>query len=158
TAAGEGGAERHVLCVRASDGKVLWQRTAAKDVPRERTHQWNGFASPSCATDGKRVYAFFGTPGLFCYDVEGEPLWKHDFGTFVSEAGWGTAASPFLYEDLVIQNCDNDAGQPGAAPAALVALDKRTGKPGWSTPRNQGRGFSTPRLVKATGGRLDLVL
>ncbi len=157
TAASEGGVERYVLCLRAGDGKVLWQRTAAKDVPRERTHAWNGYASPSCATDGTRVYAFFGTPGLFCYDYEGKLLWKHTFGTFVSKAGWGTAASPFLHEDLVIQNCDNDGGD-GAAPAALVALDKKTGKPVWTTPRDQGRGFSTPRLIKMAGGRIDLVL
>jgi outer membrane protein assembly factor BamB len=158
TAASRGGAERYVLCVRASDGKVLWQRTAARDVPAERTHSWNGFASPSCATDGKHVYAFFGTPGLFCYDIDGKPVWKHNFGTFVSQAGWGTAATPFLYEDLVIQNCDNDGGEPGAAPEALVALDKTTGKPRWSTLRNQGRGFSTPRLIRMAGGRVDLVL
>ena len=157
TAASEAGAERYVLCLRAGDGKLLWKRTAASDVPRERTHEWNGFATPSCATDGKHVYAFFGTPGLFCYDREGKQVWKHPFGTFVSKAGWGTAASPFLVDGLVIQNCDNDGG-PGAAPAALVALDARTGKPRWSTPRDQGRGFSTPRLIKVAGGRVDLVL
>jgi outer membrane protein assembly factor BamB len=158
TAASPGGAERSVLCVRASDGKVLWQRTAARDVAPEQSHEWNGFASPSCATDGQRVFAFFGTPGLFCYDVEGKFLWKHNFGIFVSQTGWGTAASPFVYEDLVIQNCDNDGGVAGAAPAALVALDTKTGKPRWSTPRDQGRGFSTPRLIKTAGGRVDLVL
>jgi outer membrane protein assembly factor BamB len=157
-ASADGGAERSVLCVRAGDGKILWQRTAASNVARERTHQWNGFASPSCTTDGKHVYAFFGTPGLFCYDTEGKEVWKHGFGTIVSKAGWGTAASPLLYEDLVIQNCDNDGGEPGAAPAALVALDSKTGKPRWTTPRNQGRGFSTPRLMKMADGRTDLVL
>jgi outer membrane protein assembly factor BamB len=152
------GGERHVLCVRATDGKVLWQRTAARDVPAEASHPWNGHASPSCATDGQHVYAFFGTPGLFCYDVEGNEVWQHRFGTFYSKAGWGTAASPFLYEDLVIQNCDNDGGKEDAAPAALVALDRKTGKVRWSTPRDQGRGFSTPRLIRMAGGRIDLVL
>jgi outer membrane protein assembly factor BamB len=166
TASGAGGSERHVLCVSARDGKVLWQQTASRGVDPGRTHAWNGYASASCATDGERVYAFFGTPGLFCYDVEGKLLWKHAFGAFTSEAGWGTAASPFLFEDLVIQNCDNDgpralpAGSKPeqAAPMDLVALDKRTGEVRWSTPRNQGRGFSTPRLISVAGGRVDLVL
>jgi hypothetical protein len=157
TGAGERGAERYLLCVRAGDGKKLWQRTVAKDLDAEKTHPWNGFASASCATDGKHVWAFFGTAGLHCYTVDGKFAWKHNFGVFTSDTGWGTAASPFLYEDLVIQNCDNDGG-PGAAPMALVALEKTTGKVRWSTPRNQGRGFSTPRLIKVAGGRTDLVL
>jgi outer membrane protein assembly factor BamB len=157
TAAGARGAERHVLCIRASDGKVLWQRTPASAVGPEKSHVWNGWASPSCATDGSHVYAFFGTPGLFCYDMDGKEVWRKTFGEFKSNEGWGTGASPFLFGDTVIVNCDNDGG-PGAAPAALVALDKRTGKQRWSTPRDQGRGFSTPRLIPVAGGRIDLVL
>ncbi|MSR32848.1 MAG: hypothetical protein EXR99_15240 [Gemmataceae bacterium] len=158
------GAERRVVCVDAATGKVLWNQLASKGVAPGKSHQWNGYASASCATDGERVYAFFGTPGLFCYSVEGQLLWKKSFGIFTSEAGWGTSASPFLYEDLVIQNCDNDgdmalpAGATGSAPMSLVALDKKTGQERWSTPRNLGRGFSTPRLLTVAGGRVDLVL
>jgi outer membrane protein assembly factor BamB len=157
TSAGERGAVRTVMCVRTTDGKLLWERVAAKDVPTEKTHEWNGHASPSCVTDGKHVWAFFGTPGLFCYDLDGNLIWKKTFGIFHSAAGWGTAASPFLYEDTVILNCDNDGGRY-AAPSALVALEKATGKVRWSTPRVGGRGFSTPRLMKVANGRTDLVL
>jgi len=160
------GQDRLVFCIRTTDGKILWQQTAAKGVAPEKSHSWNGYASPSCTTDGKYVYAFFGTPGLFCYDFDGKLIWSHSFGVFTSSAGWGTAASPFLFEDLVIQNCDNDGPKALAsgakpediAPMALVALDKATGKVRWITPRNQGRGFSTPRLMPVAGGRLDLVL
>ena len=165
TASNAKGSELYVLCVRASDGKILWQRTAAKDVVADKTHQWNGYASPSCATDGKCVVAFFGTPGLFCYDLDGEPLWHREFGVFTSETGWGIGASPIIYNDLVILNCDNDGprglprgGKAETAPMNLVALDKKTGKPVWQTPRDMGRGFSTPRLMRVAGGRLDLVL
>jgi outer membrane protein assembly factor BamB len=166
TCAGDKGHDRSVLCVRATDGKVLWERLAAREPDPGRSHAWNGYASPSCATDGSHVYAFFGTPGLFCYDLDGRPVWQHSFGTFTSETGWGVGASPCLFEDLVIQNCDNDGPRalpPGhkpedAAPMALVALDKRTGKVRWTAPRNQGRGFSTPRLLPVAGGRVDLVL
>jgi outer membrane protein assembly factor BamB len=164
TAATKDGKEGYVLCVRKKDGKLLWKQVAFKGVKPGQTHQWNGYASASCATDGERVYAFFGTPGLFCYDVHGKRLWKHYFGVFTSV--WGTSASPFLYENLVIQNCDHDApnGEPGRAkqsepaPMALVALDKKTGTERWQTPRNQGRGFSTPRLITTPQGRIDLVL
>ncbi len=166
TSASPNGKERLVLCLSTRDGKVLWQRDATRDATPERTYSWNGYASASCVTDGKYVYAFFGTPGLFCYDFDGRLIWKHDFGVFTSAAGWGTASSPFLFEDLVIQNCDNDgpgalpkgAGSEKAAPMALVALDKKTGEARWRAPRNQGRGFSTPRLMTMAGGRIDLVL
>jgi outer membrane protein assembly factor BamB len=166
TAASSDGKQRLVLCISTRDGKILWQRAATDTAPRERTYPWNGYASASCVTDGQAVYAFFGTPGLFCYDMDGKLLWKHDFGVFTSAAGWGTAASPFLFEDLVIQCCDNDgaAALPKdaqgmkAAPMALMALDKKTGALRWTTPRNQGRGFSTPRLMTMAGGRVDLVL
>src|SRR5204862_58295 len=132
-----------------------------KGVTPGQTHQWNGYASASCATDGQRVYAFFGTPGLFCYDIAGKPVWNQSFG--VMNSVWGTSASPFLYEDLVIQNCDHDGGKGASArdsskkiaPMALVALDKKTGKLRWQTPRNQGRGFSTPRLITTPQGRVD---
>jgi outer membrane protein assembly factor BamB len=143
--------------LRASDGKLLWQKTAASGVARERTHEWNGFASPSCAIDGTRVVAFFGSPGVFCYDLEGTLLWKKELGTFTSVAGWGTAASPVIFQDTVILNCDNDGGL-GAAPANLLALETKTGKVRWSTPRDQGRGFSTPLLAKVANARTDLVL
>jgi outer membrane protein assembly factor BamB len=166
TASKGDGDERLVLCVRAVDGKIVWQRTASKGVPPGKTHAWNGFASASCATDGQHVYAFFGTPGLFCYDMDGRPVWQHSFGFFADAAGWGNAASPFLYDDLVIQNCDNDGpkARPAGtkaedvAPMALVALDKNTGTMRWTTSRDQGRGFSTPRLMAVEAGRIDLLL
>jgi outer membrane protein assembly factor BamB len=166
TASSSDGLERYVLCFRASDGKLLWQQTASRGIPPGKSHSWNGYASASCTTDGTHVYAFFGTPGLFCYDLEGKQVWHHSFGIFTSDADWGTAASPFLYEDLVIQNCDNDgpralpAGKQSAeaAPEALVALNKRTGKVEWTTRRDMGRGFSTPCLIPTAGGRIDLVL
>jgi len=166
TSASPDGSQRFLRCIDAHDGKLLWQRLVSRGVPAGKTHPWNGYASASCVTDGERVYAFFGTPGLFCHDMEGKQLWKHSFGVFTSATGWGSAASPFLFDDLVIQNCDND-GEAGlrsdekgamAAPMSLVALDKRTGKVRWSTPRNQGRGFSTPRLVSSAAGKSEMVL
>jgi outer membrane protein assembly factor BamB len=166
TASSTDGLERYVVCVRSTDGKVLWKQSASKGVPPGKTHAWNGYASASCATDGRHVYAFFGTPGLYCYDVDGKLIWKHSFGIFPDGAGWGTAASPFLFEDLVIQNCDNDGPQArpagtkaeNIAPMALVALDKNSGEVRWTAQRDQGRGFSTPRLMAVEGGRVDLLL
>jgi outer membrane protein assembly factor BamB len=166
TAASKNGDERCVLCINTVDGKLLWQQTASKGVDPGRSHAWNGYASASCATDGNHVFAFFGTPGLFCYDLEGKLIWKQSFGIFTTDSGWGTAASPFVFEDLVIQNCDNSgaaalpAGAKGqsAAPMALIALNKQTGKEVWRAERNQGKGWGTPLLIPSPKGRTELVL
>jgi outer membrane protein assembly factor BamB len=163
------GEERFVICLRASNGEVLWKQTASKGGDAGRTHAMNGYASPSCAVDDTHVYAFFGTPGLFCYDFEGKLIWKRDFGLMTTDTGWGIAASPVLFENLVIQNCDNSgvAGLPkgqdpkgvgNVAAQALIALDKKTGEVKWTADRNQGKGFSTPVLMPMPGGRTDLVL
>ena len=163
TCANADGTRRYVVCIGA-DGKAKWQREIQS--PPETTHNTSSHATASCVTDGKHVYAFFGTPGLFCYDLDGKPLWHHRFGVFTSETGWGVGASPVLFENLVIQNCDNDGADflpkghsaREAAPMNLVALNKETGDEVWSTPRNQGRGFSTPVLISTPAGRTELVL
>jgi outer membrane protein assembly factor BamB len=165
TCANANGTIRYVVCV-GVDGTLRWQREIK--AARDETHGSSAHATASCVTDGKYVYAFFGTPGLFCYDMDGKLLWQHGFGIFACSVkpGWGVGASPVLYQDLVIQNCDTDGPdfvRPGqdpkdAAPADLVALNKETGKVVWSTPRNQGRGWSTPVLISTPAGRTDLVL
>jgi outer membrane protein assembly factor BamB len=163
TCANANGTMRYVVCV-GTDGTLRWQREIKADA--DRTHGTSSHATASCATDGKRVYAFFGTPGLFCYDLDGKLLWQHGFGIFTSETGWGVGASPVLFENLIIQNCDNDGpdylpkvhSAKEAAPSNLVALDKESGREVWSTPRDQGRGFSTPVLISTPAGRTDLVL
>ena len=144
------GKQRIVFCIDRTNGKMLWEHVAWKGVP-ERSHVMNGWASPSCTTDGERVYAFFGKGGLHCYSVEGKPLWSHDYGDFTGP--WGTGASPVLIGDMLIQNCDSTGD------AFLIALDKKTGKTIWKTPRDKlpKGGWSTPILVK-TKTRAELAL
>jgi outer membrane protein assembly factor BamB len=159
------GTERWVLCIDRTSGKILWQQTAAKGLPAEPVHAWNTHASATCATDGERVYAFFGTLGLFCYDFKGKLLWKKDIGPLVASTGWGAgAASPVLFGDLVVVNGDHGAlrGQRDEngkdyGDSWLWALNKRTGELVWKTKRNQGMGWGTP-VIWAGGGRQELVL
>jgi hypothetical protein len=148
TTALEKGRQRVVFCVNRKTGAVEWEKVAWTGEP-EPSHGMNGWASATCATDGERVYAFFGRGGLHCYTVAGEHVWSRDLGRF--EGPWGTAACPVLVGDLVVQNCDADRE------ARLVALDKKTGKDVWVAPREPHRGWSTPVLVDA-GGRRELVL
>ena len=165
TAASKTGSDRWVLCVDRTNGKILWQRGAAEGLPAEPTHAWNSHASATCATDGERVYAFFGTPGLFCYDLAGTLLWKKEFGPLVASTGWGGgAASPVLFEDLVIVNGDHGSrrGQVDEVgkdygDSWLWALNKRTGEVVWKAKRSQGMGWCTP-VVWTHDGTTEVVV
>ncbi|NNC87948.1 MAG: PQQ-binding-like beta-propeller repeat protein [Akkermansiaceae bacterium] len=150
TSASGDGRQRHVICVDRTSGDVLWERTVACDGP-EHPHRMNSFATPTCATDGKHVVAFFGPGGIHCFDLEGEKKWSRDLGDFPGP--WGVAASPVIVGNKVIQNCDAEG------PSSLVALDLDSGEPMWTTerePKPRG-GWSTPILIDA-GGRRELVL
>ena len=145
-----GQVDRLVMCFDKSNGKRLWKHTAASGAA-ESVHKMNSFATASCATDGKHVVTFFGDGGIQCFSVEGTKLWSHNLGTFPN--AWGTAASPILYGDTVIQNCD------AAGESYLIAFDTKTGKQAWKTKRrNTPRGgWSTPIIAK-TSKRVELVL
>lgn len=149
TAANEDGSRRSVLCLDRTDGKIVWQKTIDFHGEAEELHKMNTWATPSCATDGQVVIAFFGRAGLHAFTIEGEPLWSKDLGPF--ENPWGTAASPVLVGELAIQNGDADAG------AFIAAYDKRTGAQVWRQPRPNNRGWSTPVLIRS-GDRDELVL
>ena len=150
TGASEDGRERHVFCVSGTDGKMLWERTIPCDKP-ETPHAMNGFASPTCATDGERVVAFFGAGGLHAFDLDGKKLWSRDLGAFPGP--WGVGASPVIIDGMVIQNCDAEGE------SSLVAMDVATGETIWKTgrePKPRG-GWSTPIVIEVNGER-ELVL
>lgn len=149
TAATDGGSNRLVLCIDRNDGKIVWR----KDLPTTRvpeTHVKNGYASATAVTDGERVYAFFDSPGLVAFDMDGKLLWTRDLGPFKSS--YNVASSPVLHGDLVIECCDQEEG------SFIVAFDKRTGDERWRTPRKQtSMQFATPVLVPVSG-RTQLVV
>ena len=142
--------QRHVVCLSRDSGKVLWNQVAAVGVG-EKLHKMNSWATPSCATDGQRVVAFFGAGGLHCFNNEGERIWSRNLGSF--PGGWGVGASPIIVDDLVIQNCDAEGE------SFLLALNKRTGEDVWRTPRESKPrgGWSTPIVITVDGHR-ELVL
>jgi outer membrane protein assembly factor BamB len=150
TAALQNGKQRVVLCVDRKKGDILWQHTAWTGTP-EKSHEMNGWASATCATDGERVVAFFGKGGLHCYTVDGKHVWSRELGSF--PGNWGTSACPLIYGDSVIQNCDSTAN------AFILGVDKRTGKDIWKTPRStpEKGGWSSPVLVQ-TDKRKEIVL
>ena len=151
TRSGNRGAERYVFCVSRRDGRILWEKLAWEGTP-EPTHNMNGWASASCTTDGELVFAFFGKGGgLHCYTITGTKVWDTGDTLGVFEGPWGTAATPFLYKDTVIQNCDADRN------AWLIAFHKKTGEVAWKTKRDDARGWSTPVLIEVEGHK-ELVI
>ena len=78
-----------ILCINRNSGELLWSRTVLETTPHQGHHRKGGFASQSAVTDGERVYACFGSFGLYCYDFDGRLVWKHDPKPLMMEAGFG---------------------------------------------------------------------
>ena len=110
-----------VLCLDSDTGKVLWEKTAYEGKVYDDRHKKSSYAAPTPATDGRYVYAWFGSEGLYCYDFKGNQIWKQSFGA-IATFGMGTGTSPVLYENLVILQCDEDNGEK----SFIVAVDKKT--------------------------------
>jgi len=135
-----------VLCLDRQTGKVLWQKVAREEVPHEGFRQGEGsFASSSGLTDGKHLYAYFGSRGLYCYDLDGKPQWEQDLGKMRMAMGFGEGSSPALYKDTLIVNRDNEDN------SFIIALDKNTGKTLWKKPREEGTSWSTPLIIERDG-------
>ena len=139
-----------VLAFSRHDGRVLWERVAVEERPHEGIHQTGSFASPSAVADDEQVCAFFGSRGLYCYDMDGGLLWEQDFGDMTIRLGFGEGASPVLYGDTIVVNWDHQ-GQ-----SFITALDKRTGRERWRVERDEQSSWATP-LVVEHGGRAQVV-
>lgn len=141
---GAGAGRLLTLCVDRRTGETLWEReVSVKQV--ERVGGANAPASPTPVTDGRRVYVFFGSFGLVCFDFDGGKVWEAPIGPHPSE--WGSASSPVLYGPLLILNYTADAE------GFLLAVDKETGRPVWRTRHAQPEhSFATPLIWKTAGG------
>jgi outer membrane protein assembly factor BamB len=131
-----------VICLNRDTGKILWEQTAFTGTPYDNRHRKASFASSTPVTDGKYVYAFFGTEGVFAYDLNGKLAWKANVGK-LGTFGMGVGTSPILYENLVIIQGDEESG----AGSFIVGLDKKTGTEVWRTPRKVQASWATPLLV-----------
>lgn len=139
----------YVYAIDRKSGEVLWKNEVHRGVPRIQRQRKNSYASPTPVTDGKHVVAYFGSEGLYGFDLEGKLLWKQDLGVIDAGASyddtydWGPASSPIIYDDLVIVLGDQQAGR-----SFMAAFDVRTGEPAWRTKREVISSFSTPSLYE----------
>jgi len=140
-----------VLAFDARSGKKVWERLAYDGVMYDNRHRKNTYASSTIATDGKFVYAFFESAGLYCYDADGTLVWKKSFGG-IGKGGMGPGTSPILHNNLVIVQCDQEMGDG----SFIAALDRRTGNEVWRVKRGTRRSWATPIVVR-TPQRLEMI-
>ena len=134
-----------VICLDRKNGKELWRREATRLIPHEGTHRDNNYASASPTTDGKLLYCWFGSAGLFCYDLEGNKVWERNLGEVKIGASLGEGCSPVLYKDKLVILRDN-RGQ-----STIQVLNAKNGETIWVKNRNTRNGWATPAVVEHEG-------
>lgn len=140
-----------VLAFDRQTGATLWQRVALQEAPHEGTHTDGSWASPSPLTDGERLYASFGSRGLYAFDLDGNPIWSVDLGDMETRLGFGEGSSPALAGDLLVVNWDHEGD------SFVVGLDKRTGEERWRRERDEITSWATPLVVEHEG-RMQVVV
>ncbi len=135
-----------VLSIDRNTGRTRWKHLATEVIPHEGHHQPdNNFASGSPTTDGRFLYASFGSRGIYCYDLEGNRQWERDLGDMRTRAGFGEGSSPTVHGDTLIVNWDHEGD------SFIVALDIQTGKTKWKVDRDERTSWATPLVVEHDG-------
>ena len=140
-----------VMALDRATGKTVWERTARTETPHEGTHTDGTWASASAVTDGARVFAHFGSRGLYAYGADGEKMWQKDLGDMATRNGFGEGASPALFGEILVVNWDHEGA------SFIVALDAGSGRELWRRQRDEVTSWSTP-LVVADGERPQVVI
>ncbi|HUG93355.1 MAG TPA: PQQ-binding-like beta-propeller repeat protein [Planctomycetaceae bacterium] len=134
-----------VVCFDRGTGRIVWQRVCAEEVPHEGHHQTNTFASGSAITDGRHVFASFGSRGIYCLDMDGRIQWKRDLGDMRTRNGFGEGSTPALDGDNLVVTWDHE-GQ-----SFITVLDAGTGQPRWKADRDELTTWATPLIVEHNG-------
>ena len=142
-----------VIAIDRQTGKIAWQRTAATATPHEGYHrQYGSFASNSPVTDGTRVFAFFGSRGLYAYDRDGTPIWQKDFGVQMRmDMAFGEGTPLTLHDDRLLLHFDHLDG------GFLVMLDPATGREIWRVKRTEPYNWAGPYVARH-GGRRQIIM
>ncbi|MFH1419810.1 MAG: PQQ-binding-like beta-propeller repeat protein, partial [Planctomycetota bacterium] len=134
-----------VLAIDRRNGKVVWEKTLCEEVPHTGVHSDSTQASNSPVTDGEHLFAYFGSRGLYCLDMEGNLKWKKDLGDMQTRNSFGEGSSPVLHGDTIVANWDHEGD------SFIVALDKKTGKQLWKVDRDEPTSWATPIVVQHDG-------
>lgn len=134
-----------VVCMDRRNGTIIWQKTAKEVLPHEGHQSTNSFASYSPVTDGKYIWASFGSRGAHCYDLDGNHKWSRDLGEMRTRAGFGEGSSPAIAGDALIVVMDQESD------SAIYALNKNTGKTIWKKDRDERTSWGTPLPIEVEG-------
>jgi len=146
----EGAYKFDFVCMDRNTGSILWQKTAREEVPHEKHHETGSFASNSCVTDGKYVWASFGSRGVHCYDMDGNHKWSRDLGKMSKLRAFGEGSSAALAGNAIIVVMDHEGD------SAVYALNKNTGEAIWQKSRDEATSWATPLPIEVNG-RLQVV-
>jgi outer membrane protein assembly factor BamB len=136
-----------VMCIDRNNGETIWQDVAAEVVPHEGHHPTGTFASSSPFTDGTHLYVSFGSRGIFCYDLAGNPKWHKDLGDMRTRNSFGEGSSPTVFDNTLVLIWDHEED------SFIVALDAQTGEEKWRQPRDEVSTWATPLVVEHAGRR-----
>ena len=143
--------EWRVYAIDKKTGDIKWQHSPYKGVPKIKRHMKNSHANSTLATDGERLIAFFGSEGLYAYDLKGTLLWKKDLGVLdtgfymVPEAQWETGSSPVLHDGKIVLQVDVQKN------SFLAVFDAKDGRELWRVPRTDVPTWSTPTIHSVAG-------
>ncbi len=162
TSATENGASCRVVSLNRRTGKILWDREVFRQEVKRKENK-NSYATPTPVTDGKAVYAVFGSGGFAALDFNGKTLWTNLDYPHYSQHGLG--ASPILFEDLLIMPRDGSSEtgdlklgwQKPWDQSFLLALDKNTGKQRWKGKRGLSRIAHVSPNVAVVDGKPQIV-
>lgn len=149
--------KQEVYCFDAGSGRLLWRRAVDAVGPHAveapEVQEDTGFAAPTVATDGQRVYAIFATGTVVCFDLAGSGLWVRNLGRLVNV--YGHASSLTMYRNLLLVLLDQGSADDGLS--ALLAIDGRTGHPVWRAPRRVPASWASPIVISTEMGEQQVI-
>jgi outer membrane protein assembly factor BamB len=134
-----------LVCMDRNSGRIIWQKTAREEFPHQGHHSTSSFASNSAVTDGRYIWAGFGSRGVYCYDMDGNKKWERDLGNMNIAMGFGEGSTAALAGNALIVVMDHEGD------SFIYALDKENGRTLWQKLRDEGTSWATPLPIEVNG-------